>query len=204
MNFLERPDTDLGVNLRGVQADMPEHGLDETNIGTVLQHQRGHGVAEQMATATLTNVGFFDVFTHQLRQAVGAESFALLGQKQRAIVLTQDKMGPDVVAVFGDPGQCPFANWNHPVFFAFALANHHRAAFVVDSAPAQANQLHAAHAGAVEGFQHGPVADAGRGLGVWHIEDAFGFVTPQLLAYVQTPSRRGHPPAWRLRVVDRS
>lgn len=46
MNFLQRPDTDLGVNLRGVQTDMSKHGLDETNIGAVLQHQRGHGVAE--------------------------------------------------------------------------------------------------------------------------------------------------------------
>ena len=39
MNFPECPNTDLGVNLRGVQADMTEHGLDETNIGAVLQHQ---------------------------------------------------------------------------------------------------------------------------------------------------------------------
>ncbi|SDS13141.1 hypothetical protein SAMN04490205_1569 [Pseudomonas trivialis] len=39
----------------------------------------------QMATATLADVGFFDVFAHQLRQAVGAESLALLGQEQNAI-----------------------------------------------------------------------------------------------------------------------
>lgn len=81
VNFLERSDADLGVNLRGVQADMPEHGLDETNIGAVLQHQRGHGVAEQMATAALADVGFVNVLAHQLAQAIGAEHFTLLGQK---------------------------------------------------------------------------------------------------------------------------
>ncbi|WEL80670.1 hypothetical protein P0D95_22160 [Pseudomonas sp. CBSPCAW29] len=39
MNFLQHPDTDPGVNLRGVQTYMPEHGVDETNISAALQHQ---------------------------------------------------------------------------------------------------------------------------------------------------------------------
>jgi len=53
----------------------------------------------QMATATLADVGFFDVFAHQLRQAVGAEPFALLGQEQNAIAQPHYKMAPDVIAV---------------------------------------------------------------------------------------------------------
>lgn len=122
VNLLERPDTDLGVNLRGVQADMSEHGLDKTDVCAVLQHQRGHGVTEQMATAALADAGFVDVLAHQLAQAIGAEHFALLGQEQRAVVLGQRKLGPDVVAVFGDPGQSPFADGDHAVFFALALA----------------------------------------------------------------------------------
>jgi hypothetical protein len=35
-----------------------EHGLDKTDIRAVLQHQCGHGVAEQVAASALADVGF--------------------------------------------------------------------------------------------------------------------------------------------------
>ncbi|MCY1304003.1 hypothetical protein D9M70_537370 [compost metagenome] len=158
---------------------MTEHGLDKAHVGTVLQHQRGHGVAKQMATATLADVGFFDVLAYQLGQPVGAEGFALLGQKQGAIVQAQNKMRPDVVAVFGDPRQRPLADGDHPILLALALADHHRAALVIDGAPAQADQFHAAHAGRVEGFQHGAVADAGGSRHVRHVQNALGLVAAE-------------------------
>lgn len=68
---------------------------------------------------------------------------------------------------------------DHPVFFAFSLANHHRPTFVINAAPAQVNKFHAAHAGAVKRFQHGPVTHAGEDGHVRHVEDFVHLVAAQ-------------------------
>ncbi|VVP61606.1 hypothetical protein PS880_06311 [Pseudomonas fluorescens] len=158
---------------------MPQHGLDKTDIRAVFQHQGGHGVAEQMAAAAFANLGGIDMLTDHLAHVIGVEHLALPGQKQGAIVLGQRILGADIVTVFFDPSQGPFTDGNHPVFFTFTLTNHHRAAFVVDAAPAQPNEFHAAHAGAVQGFQHGPITNPHKRVDVRHVEDFFGFITAE-------------------------
>jgi|GEM_PF-5902714 hypothetical protein len=40
---------DPGVDLGGLKALMAKHGLDEPDIGPAFEHQRGGGVAQQMA-----------------------------------------------------------------------------------------------------------------------------------------------------------
>ena len=51
---------------------MAEHLLNKTDVGTVIHHQRGHGVAEQVTAATLADVGLLDVFTDQTTETVGS------------------------------------------------------------------------------------------------------------------------------------
>lgn len=60
----------MGVNLGGANAHMPQHLLDKADIRPVIQHQRGHRMAEQVATAGFANVRLFDVFGHQTAQAI--------------------------------------------------------------------------------------------------------------------------------------
>jgi len=38
-----------------------EHGLDEADVGTTFQHERGHGVREQVTRAPLVELGGLDV-----------------------------------------------------------------------------------------------------------------------------------------------
>ena len=120
--------------------------------------------------------------SHQLREPVGREGFALLGQEQRALILAQGELVPHLVGVSPYPGQRPFTDGDHAVFLALALADHHRAALMVDVIDRQANEFHAPHAGAVEGLQHGAVAQAGGGA------DGFGacrFAQRRLARYTQ-------------------
>ena len=44
MDFLELRDSYMRVNLSAFQASMSEHLLDVTNVCSVFEHQRGHGV----------------------------------------------------------------------------------------------------------------------------------------------------------------
>ncbi len=60
MDLLQRPDGDVGIDLRRLQLHMAEHLLDEADVGSVLVHQRGHRVAEQMAGPGLAQLGRVD------------------------------------------------------------------------------------------------------------------------------------------------
>jgi len=65
---------------------MAEHGLDIPDVGTALQHQRRHAVAEQVARAALAGVGRFDMAAHELRQPVERERLSERGQEHGAKV----------------------------------------------------------------------------------------------------------------------
>lgn len=60
----------------------------------------------------------------------------------------------------------PLADWHQPVLAPLALPHQQRAALDVHVEDMQIHQLHAADTGAVEGFQHRPVAQAQRIAGV--------------------------------------
>lgn len=79
MHLFELSDGDLGVNLGGVELGMAEELLDVADVGPVLQHQRGAGMAEQMAGAGFADLGRVDMAAHQLRHAVRCEGFAKAG-----------------------------------------------------------------------------------------------------------------------------
>ncbi len=70
VDLFELADADLRVNLGGVQLGMAQKLLDVTDIGAVLQHQRGAGMAEQMTRAGFAEFGRLDVTPHKLRHAV--------------------------------------------------------------------------------------------------------------------------------------
>ena len=46
VDLLELPDGDVRVDLRGLQAGVAELLLHVADVGAVLQHERGAGVAE--------------------------------------------------------------------------------------------------------------------------------------------------------------
>lgn len=73
VDLLQHADADLGIDLRGGQLGVAEHGLDEPDVGSVFQHQRRHAMPEQMARAALAEVGSGDVIAHELGHPAGRE-----------------------------------------------------------------------------------------------------------------------------------
>ena len=51
---------DPGVDLGRLELGVAEHLLDEADVGAALEHQRRHGVAEEMAAAGLVDAGGLD------------------------------------------------------------------------------------------------------------------------------------------------
>jgi len=49
VDLLQGADCDLRVNLRRLDVLVAKHLLDVTDVGSILVHQRGHRVAEEMA-----------------------------------------------------------------------------------------------------------------------------------------------------------
>ncbi len=79
MDLFQFADRDLGIDLGGAEFGVAELLLDEAGIGSVFQHEGGAGVAQEMAAALLAEIGGFDVFPHQLGEAVGGEGFEEVG-----------------------------------------------------------------------------------------------------------------------------
>jgi len=67
VGFFEFMDSDVRVDLGRLQVFVAKHGLDVAHVGPAFQHQRGHGVAEKMAGATLAKRRPLDMLTHQAR-----------------------------------------------------------------------------------------------------------------------------------------
>ena len=93
----------MGVNLGGFEFGVPEHLLDEADVRAVLQHERRAGVAEQMASAALAQVGRLHVPAHQLGQPVRGEGFAQAGEEQGRVLDRPDQAGTHVFLIAFHP-----------------------------------------------------------------------------------------------------
>ena len=72
-------DADLGVNFGRAQFGVSQELLDEPDVGSAFEHQRGASVAEQVATATLADVGGVDQLPDKLSEPVGGERLEEVG-----------------------------------------------------------------------------------------------------------------------------
>ena len=57
VNLFELADGDLGVDCSCLKLDVTEHRLDVAYVGSVLQHQRRHRMAKQMARTAFADPG---------------------------------------------------------------------------------------------------------------------------------------------------
>ena len=58
------------IDLRGLKIGVAEHRLDVARVGAAFEHQRRHGVAEQVTRAMLADIGLLDVPAHQFGEIV--------------------------------------------------------------------------------------------------------------------------------------
>jgi len=68
VHLLEPRDRDPRVDLCGREIGVAEHLLDVTDVGAALEHERGHGVAEEVARAALADVRGRDVAAHEFTE----------------------------------------------------------------------------------------------------------------------------------------
>ena len=73
VHLLQSADSNVRVNLRGLDVLVPEDLLDVTDVGPVLVHVRGHAVAQQVTSSHLAGFCGHDVNAHRPRQVIAAE-----------------------------------------------------------------------------------------------------------------------------------
>ena len=105
VDFDELADVDVGVNLGGVQPRVSEHLLDVTQVGAVLQYQRRHRVAEQMATAALLHAAGLHVAVNQVSEHAGCQPASTDAQEHFALVRLDDEFRARFLHVFVQPGR---------------------------------------------------------------------------------------------------
>ena len=102
---------------------MSKHLLDKADVRAVLQHQRRHGVAEQMAATHLIDVSLFDVFLNRSGYFVRIEHLAGLIQEHIVWTGWQGMLRSHIIEVFFDPDQGAFSNRHKTILFALALSD---------------------------------------------------------------------------------
>ena len=70
----------------------PEHFLNHPDVGAVLQHQRRHRVAEQMASAHLADFRLRQIAAHQRCKLPALEGFAHVVQEHRAVFAAGEQL----------------------------------------------------------------------------------------------------------------
>ncbi len=112
----------MRINLRGVEPDMTEHSLDVANVRASFEHQRRHGMAEDVARPALADRGRFHVLASKPAQVVRRKWNAIRSEKYDAIVGLPNDFGPKGIEVHVQPGQSPFSDWHHAVSLAFSFS----------------------------------------------------------------------------------
>lgn len=81
MDLLQLVDRQVGVDLRSREHGMAQDLLDKVDVRTVLQHQRRHGVTEQMAGTFLVDIGLLHVLFDRATDLMRIQRLARLIQE---------------------------------------------------------------------------------------------------------------------------
>lgn len=179
MGVLEAEVGDVGVDLGGGEELVAQLELDGTDVGTVVQHDGGAGMAEGVGRAGLADVSLLDVAMDDAAQAVGDEGFAPAGEEDEIGDGTDTEKGTGIQQVAVNPGQGALPDGNAAVMAAFAVADGEHAAFAVQVGKTEGGQFAAAEPGGIKGFQQGAVTQSGRRVQVRLAEHGFGFAFRQ-------------------------
>ena len=144
VHFAQLGNRDFRVDLGRVQVGVPEHLLDEADVCTTFEHQRGATVPEQVTTA-FRDAGAAQVVHHDAAQAVGVQrAVTVTGEEQRLRSRVGDELRATVHQVAIHPLQGTLADGSHAVLFTFALADQDHAALGIHVAEFEPGHFHSA------------------------------------------------------------
>lgn len=177
MDLLKLLDGEVGVEFGGVEVFVAEELLDGAEVGSVVHHEGGDGVAEEMAGAFLFDACGLNVFANEVAKDSWGERFSGVGEEEAFVVVGFDEeLGSDVGEVFVEPFRGAISEGKEAVFFAFALADHEGLLLEVEVVEGEVGEFLAPDAGGVEGFQEGSISYADGGVDVGDVEDGFHFM----------------------------
>lgn len=67
MDWLQFIDAHMGIDLRGREITVTQHHLDKAQTRPIIQHVRGHSMAEQVTHAGFIDLGMVQIPLHQAR-----------------------------------------------------------------------------------------------------------------------------------------
>ena len=120
----ELGDRDPRVEGGGLQLGVAEHLRDVADVGPALEHERGGGVAEQVAAAALSRCARRDVGLGRPRQPVRADRLSR-GREEQDVSLFDHELGTHQVRVSRHPQQGPGTDGDVAAPSALALADEH-------------------------------------------------------------------------------
>lgn len=175
VDLLKLANGHVRVDLRGLQIGVPEHSLNEADVRAAFQHQRGHGVAEQMARALLADIGLLHVTAHHFGEIVERERFAGVGQEHHGVVGLADELRARFLNVLAHPRRRAIAERDHAVLVSLALMDGRRRALEIQVPQLEIHELEPPHAGGVERLEDGAIAQAQHVVHVGLCDHLLGF-----------------------------
>ena len=143
---------------------MAQHLLDETDVRAPFQHQRRHGVAEEVARPTLAKLRRLHIAPHQGTEVVRVERPTSGGEEQGAAIRGADQAGPHLRQVPGDPREGARPDRHEAVPPPLALPDQDEPPAPIEIGHSQPDELRTTHTGRIERLQDGAIADPQRSL----------------------------------------
>jgi hypothetical protein len=121
--LLKKTHIEMGVDFCGGNAFVPQHFLDNAQIGSAFEKMGGKGVAEGVRTDLLFDARYFSEPNHRSENGNTTQVFPGRIQQQKITKITVNLSRiPDIPPIMTDRIQRFFTNRNQP--FLIVFANH--------------------------------------------------------------------------------
>jgi len=159
---LEEFAVEMGVNLGGGDADMPQEFLHEADIPAAFEDVGGKGVAEGVGRVLFIGEGAFEIFFHDAISADAGEGFSESIEEEDAVIggFFPQEIGSSQIDVFNQ--SISSLGTERDKSGAVPLAGHsHDFIFEEDIGEAEGSEFGDSEPAAVEDFQHRTVSETG-------------------------------------------
>jgi hypothetical protein len=99
VDLFQHTDRNVRIDLRGIEPYVAKHRLDVANVRAAFEHQRRHGMAEDVTCSTLADPRRFYVLPSQPAQVVRREWGPILGKENNTVIRFLYDFRPESVQI---------------------------------------------------------------------------------------------------------